>query len=720
MNRSHVACLAPTLAALLAVSAANAALAGGVDGATAARTFAPAFYEHLRPRTALDMVLQTPGFTIHPGSSARGLGGAPGNILINGSRPPAKAAPVTEVLAGIPARDVTAVVLVPAGAREIDMAGHGMLLDVLTVSRAGVDGMLAATGRSNGRAGYTGSAQAEMHIKGPRRVLTVDARSSRSHSASEGRLVAPPAGEVVVRRSGGTRSTQRSGKLSVTTQWKPAAGGDVQVRVNASRSDGDARPFDQGDRPPELQGSGASHARAGDLAAEVQRPVAGDRSTLSLGALVSRSDSTSLSRLQAATGRRESASRVRQGETAVRGALRWTLSDAWVLQAGADHAGNFLQGELRYRVDGADVPVPGARNHVVESRSGMFATVVWQPRGEWHWEAGLRREHAFLAKRGDAGSDRRQTELLPRVRGTWQPTPGTRWQAGVERQLGQLGFSQFLATVGLVDDIVTAGAPTLSAETGWRYSLDYEHRFGERGLFGVRAWRKRVDNPIDMVVLDGGVQAMANVEPTVVDALESQLSAPLDGLGMPGGLLSLTRADSRSSAVDPVTGEVRPVAATPRGTGVSLRQDLANGKGAWGVSLDEGVGTTFYGVRQVTRTQSGAATSVFGQWRPLESLMLRLGYGAGRTGTTETWMYEAPRSVGSEADSVFTEISSTPPTWDARLEWEKGEDLRLELGLAWSGSVQYASHALASAGGTVEYSSLRSHPSLFTSVEWLW
>lgn len=122
MAASSATGLAPALVALLALATALPAHAASEGGAMASRTYLPAFYERLRPRTALDMVQQTPGFRMQSGSSARGLDGTLGNVLVNGSRPPAKAAPASAVLAGIPARDVSAIVLIPAGAMEIDMA----------------------------------------------------------------------------------------------------------------------------------------------------------------------------------------------------------------------------------------------------------------------------------------------------------------------------------------------------------------------------------------------------------------------------------------------------------------------------------------------------------------------------------------------------------------------------------------------------------------------
>src|SRR3546814_1966067 len=79
------------------------------------QVFRPDFYADRRPRTALDIVVATPGFQLAAGSAGRGLAGAAGNVLINGARPPAKAAPITQVLAAIPADEVRAVLLVPPG-----------------------------------------------------------------------------------------------------------------------------------------------------------------------------------------------------------------------------------------------------------------------------------------------------------------------------------------------------------------------------------------------------------------------------------------------------------------------------------------------------------------------------------------------------------------------------------------------------------------------------
>lgn len=693
--------------------------AGPGDNIDAARTFAPDFYQTYRPRTALDMALKTPGFKLQLGSAARGLDGALGNVLINGVRPPAKAAPVTELLAAIPASDVKTIMLVPAGVMDVDMGGHALLLYVVTATKAGIEGSVSAGTHDNGPSGVSGNAKAEMRISRARRLVTMNAHASRSRSESRGRLIAPLAGQTTARQAGGTQAHNGSERFSTMAQWQPSADGDVQVRVNVSQTDGNSQPSRREELPDAMYSTSASASRAGDIAADVQWPLAVNRAALSLTTLLSRHQSRSVSRLETSQGSRDSTSDSSRGESAVRAAFRWKASETWSLQTGADHAQNFLEGGLRYRINGEDVAVPGADSRVEEVRSGMFTTLSWQPRKDWNWEAGLRGETSALVKSGEGQAGVHFSDLLPRVAMTWLPGADSRVQGGIERHVGQLAFSQFLASVGLADDIVTAGAQALVPESSWRYSLDYEYRIGTRGLFNMRASRKDTDNPIDMVVLANGLQAMANVASTVVDTVETQLSAPLDRIGLPGGLLSISKSESWFRGADPVTGEPRPVS-TPGNASVSLRQELPSGKGAWGLSLSDGTESTFYGVNQVTRAHGDATGSAFGQWRPHDSLLVRVGYSTGRKSSRESWLFDGVRVAGAVAGLRYHEASSSPPAWDAKVEWEPTHDYRMELGVSTASSTQYISRTLSSSGETIERSTLIAYPAITTNIHWRW
>src|SRR3546814_20204353 len=86
-------------------------------------------------------------------AAGRGLAGAAGNVLINGARPPAKAAPIPQVLAAIPADEVRAGLLVPPGTLDVGMAGYPMLPFLLTTTKPGPEPTVTLSCTRPGRLG---------------------------------------------------------------------------------------------------------------------------------------------------------------------------------------------------------------------------------------------------------------------------------------------------------------------------------------------------------------------------------------------------------------------------------------------------------------------------------------------------------------------------------------------------------------------------------------
>src|SRR3546814_11721522 len=115
-------------------------------------------------------------------------------------------------------------------------------------------------------------------------------------------------------------------------------------------------------------------------------------------------------------------------------------------------------------------------------------------------------------------------------------------------------------------------------------------------------------------------------------------------MGLAGGLLTAIRSVAHSRTTDPVTGQRRPVSSTPSSASLSARQDL--GQGSWGAMLTGGLESTFYGVRQVTRMRSDPSASVYGEWRPRESLALRLTRSNGCRTQNDSVLSAAPSGAG--------------------------------------------------------------------------
>lgn len=381
---------------------------------------------------------------------------------------------------------------------------------------------------------------------------------------------------------------------------------------------------------------------------------------------------------------------------------------------------NFLHGGFGYQVDGIDVPVPGSASRVEEERLGMFTAATWTPVPAWTAETALRWERSALHNLTGGRHTERIADVLPKATLTWMPAPGSRVQGGVERQVGQLAFSQFLAAVQLTDEIVTAGAQALQPERSWNYALDYQRRFGERGLVDIGLQRQRIDNPIDVVVLDGGLQVTANVGPATIDTWNVGLTLPTNGIGVPGGLLTVNKTQARSHTTDPVTGEQREVSATPSSASLIFRQDLPGDVGAWGFSLSDAMDYTTYGVSQILRARSEVGGSVFGEWRPRETWLLRLTYSQGSQTRSDLWMYGGPRMAGQGSGQTYVGTTWSPATWQARLEWTPSPATRFEFSATTGGRTRIEGHSVLPTGETLERLTLAAGPTLSATVKLRW
>lgn len=640
------------------------------------RVFRPDFYSDFHPRTALDMVLKTPGFQLDIGSGGRGLDGAAGNVLINGVRPPAKASPVTEALSAIPAAEVVAIILVPAGTLDVDMASHPLLINVIRAANEGVEWSTTLKAADRSSQGSSHAAAADARWTNGQRVVSINAQQSQSESIAKGSIAAPVSGQSVARETSGTRSSTEARQLSATGQWGGLKGHQLQVRVNLSEQAGASRPLSVTNENA-LRSSGERSAHTQELAAEWQVPVS-ETAYMAVTALYTRDKSDSVSLLKVSNTQSESSSQSSSGETALRGELRGNLTPKVSYQAGVDYAENSLDGDLDYSVDGVQIDIPGSASEVAEQRGGAFGSATWTPNPNWTSQATLRWEQSNLSNRADTDASYTFDDWIPRVMTTWTPTAGSKVQAKAERVVGQLAFYQFLAAVQLQSQIITAGARTLQPERSWIYGLDYERRFGERGLLSAGIERQRIDNPIDSIAIDDESEIAANVGPATRDSVTLTLSAPLDRVGLSGGLLSANLAKTFSGTVDPVTGQSRSVSGVSPDLSahVSLRQTLP--KGAWGLSGSSELAYTSYGVRQTSQLRLSPTLSLFGEWRPRSAIAARLTvYTPGRT-TSETALYTAPRADG-DPDLIYTSTSTQNPTWQARFEWEPYTQAMLEL-----------------------------------------
>src|SRR5262245_32583141 len=96
-----------------------------------------AYFSAFAPRTALDMVKQTPGFVFDQGDEElRGFTGAVGNVLIDGERLSAKSQTLSDVLERVPAAEVSRIEILRGAEVAGDASGAAVLANVVRTRTA--------------------------------------------------------------------------------------------------------------------------------------------------------------------------------------------------------------------------------------------------------------------------------------------------------------------------------------------------------------------------------------------------------------------------------------------------------------------------------------------------------------------------------------------------------------------------------------------------------
>ena len=135
--------------ALLMAAAAEAQEAAPAD---AQRSFTPADFARFSPKTAYDMLVQVPGFTIRGATNERGLGQASENVLINGERVADKSGGAIQKLKVTDASSVERIDLVDAA--KLGIAGlSGLVANVILKKDVGGKGQF--TWQPEARAHYS-------------------------------------------------------------------------------------------------------------------------------------------------------------------------------------------------------------------------------------------------------------------------------------------------------------------------------------------------------------------------------------------------------------------------------------------------------------------------------------------------------------------------------------------------------------------------------------
>jgi outer membrane receptor protein involved in Fe transport len=212
--------------------------------------------------------------------------------------------------------------------------------------------------------------------------------------------------------------------------------------------------------------------------------------------------------------------------------------------------------------------------------------------------------------------------------------------------VSQLDFGDFAANGALNAGGIRAGNPSLLPQDTWLAEVAVERKFLGRGDFILTLRDSEIDNAVDRVQLDGYDEA-GNIGHAREEDVRIDLALPLDRLFIKNGLIRGNGAWSWTSAIDPTTGQNRPLSGVSPFTGeLHFTQDVTHLKLTWGLDAEFRQTQTTWRFDEVDYYSYGTWLRPFLEYKPTGLLTLRfeVGNALDRTIKRTLTYWDGPRT----------------------------------------------------------------------------
>ncbi len=574
------------------------------------RVYTPADFTRFAPKTAYDMLVQVPGFSIRGAEQERGLGQASENVLINGQRIANKSGGAIDQLQRISASSVERIEIVDAA--SLGIAGlSGQVANVIVKQAQKAAGQfeyrphfrahfakpefLAGSVSYSGKTGpfdYTlslknspgrGAFGGPIWVYDGNGVLTETRREVYHSEYEQANMQAKlgydgPGSSVGNLTLGYTPywnpSVQRDRRLLVTGEERSR---DIETKLDGYFADINADyTFALG--PGRLKLIGVRHWE--------HEPLLQD--------LIFHFDTTGAPD----TGTRFSRD-THIGETIGRGEYGWKIGRN-DFQLSLERAFNSLDQrgglfELNPQGQFVEVDFPEGTGKVTEVRYEGIAT--WSRPLSSNLD--LQLAGGAEISRLDRVDDDQPARKFFRPKGSmtlgWRPAQGWDLSLKVRRRVGQISFYDFLAQPKLSEDRENAGNPDLVPPQSWEFETEVARDLGRWGKTRLNLHYFRVEDIIDYIPIGNGGQGIGNLPRADRIGFESVSTFQLEPIGFTGAKVDLTVGREWTSVKDPLTGEKRPISGVRnKWASVSLRHDVPGTPFAWSAYAEYNHNAKYY------------------------------------------------------------------------------------------------------------------------------
>jgi len=636
-NRSLISKLVRS-ALLLPVIAtmASSVYAEGVDDFVSSEdkkfTYQPQFFARYAPQTATDMVLQIPGFKLEgtnqngQNNQVRGLGQGTGNLLLNGKRASTKDNSPLDLLARIPAENISYIEILTQGSTELS-GQSGQIVNVVYQEPNQVNGYWTASMNTQEEGVTTGGFEGSVAGKYNNIGYTVSFDRFNNEFPQWGEEQAfDENGDVWEVRDEYSSFTNHGLNLSLGLNWE---GQNEQiVNVNLSSSDVSSRFFENSDR---YQPSINSADNLGDLVSNVDFISDGQQDSYEIGADYSRALGFGTWKLIGLRRYEEnlrenyfddmpvsddsyafrSKSKPKETESVIRTLYSFQPEVGHNVDIALEGVVNNLKTSTVFEENvGAGfeiLAVDGSNLEVNEDRA-EFSVQYSRPLSDvWSMQSLIATEYSKISVTSDSAETADRSESFQRYKGflaiNGKISEDSTLRARLERSVGQLSFGEFASSRNANEGTSDGGNTELVPDQTWRAEVSYEYTFGEIDILTLTAFTEHVDDFITFIPFDDGTEGRGNIDKLTRHGIEISTTIALDRFGLEGMKLDLSGEFRDSTITDPVTGG--EINYTQNGYNrvhyqANFRHDIPGTAMAWGIVVEERSGNERYRLNQVS------------------------------------------------------------------------------------------------------------------------
>lgn len=571
-------------AALMAFAASTWAQIDQIENPTDDSTvvYPAAYFADFLPVSANDMISRIPGIGLAMrggGGGGRGLGSGGGEILINGMRTAGKGNTGESLLSRISADQVEYIEIIRGTSEELDVRGAGQVVNVVlldvpsrssTSVELNVDYWRDGTLDPGGQLSYSGQAGDFNYLFAVGAEANYNGRINREFSFdADGNL-------LELRREDWVRDQtdfQASMNLGYTFE-KSVVQFNALIETRSPPNDIERSIHDfvtntvryQRERNTSNRDNweiGGDYDYALDNGGKYRFLfIVNDRDNLFIRERFDVSEDDEFKNLFLSNFGRDR-------ERIARTSYTFNVNDAQGLEMGIEGSQTIRDGELLLGTDidgpqspdvGGLVPVaiPNSKSTVEELRAELFTVHNWQLNSRMSLESSLVYETSTIEQSGDVGNTRDFAFIRPKIDYRFDITPSLQLRAGIEKDVSQLSFSDFSATVDGSDEDqnTVAGNPEIAQEQSWRYELNLEMRLpNDIGVLNSQFYYRDIQDVIDRVDVSPSPDNLQSARGNIGDGkrygVNLDLSARLGFIGVPNALLTTGLSIRDSEVFDP-------------------------------------------------------------------------------------------------------------------------------------------------------------------------